>query len=141
MELGNTAGPGLVTQSNGISPCNLSMKLGQRVQRLCRVRFRHVPFSAKRYIWWNISVQIPGAANVWALFPRASNRKGGCSNNWEIRLDPVWSPGVTVCNLSMKLGQIVQRLCRVRFRHVPFSAKRYILGQVILKDRGKCISN
>ena len=29
-------------------------------------------------------------------------------------------PGVSLSNDLRKLGQIVQRLCRVRFRHVPY---------------------
>ena len=37
-------------------------------------------------------------------------------------------PGVSFSNVLRRLGQIVQRLCRVRFRHVP-----YFRGYVTLR--------
>ena len=37
-------------------------------------------------------------------------------------------------NLAGKVGQIVQRLCRVQFRHVPFYAACYI--ELVLQFHG-----
>ena len=44
---------------------------------------------------------------------------------------PAWSAGVTgayeLSSMAGKMGQIVQRLCRVQFRHVPFYAACYTI--------------
>ena len=41
-------------------------------------------------------------------------------------------PGVSLSNDLRKLGQIVQRLCRVRFRHVPYF-RGYVTALLLMR--------